>query len=424
MLVKNSAIYVAARVLAGLFSIATTSFLTRSLVPDQYGIYGLAIVIMTIISNIFFLWLGLAFTRFGQIPQDRSKTVSTIVWIFAATVLLTGCAASLVLTTNALSQFIQPILMGTRSCVEFGLVRTGGRVRSHHISSVPLPHHERRACHLGVHFCGGSSLDNSRSYPDCRWDGGRDDRWFSHGAISGPVREMGELRSIFCQQGSALWTAFYYQHEHGQFTSGRSKHHYPNFGLIRSLGTLHCGLFAGDEHAYHYRRGDRVRWLFVSAAGGRKRRHARHAPAAPVKRRVVTRRDGAGGTWLGANREGIGGDVSWTPVWRGRALDALDGCRRVFGSLKRPFSGPRVSVKRQDLHASLGLGRRCSCCRWTEPLSSAPRWRSWRGYGGNCGLRICLFPRPHHRAPGFPFALATRGSASSIRVLSFYDADG
>jgi O-antigen/teichoic acid export membrane protein len=113
MLIRNSMIYVAARTLAGVFSIVTTALLTRLLDPSQYGVYGLALVIMTITSNVCFLWLGLAFTRFGQSQQDLSKTISTIVCLFASVILLTGTLALLILASGVLSQYIQPFLIGT-----------------------------------------------------------------------------------------------------------------------------------------------------------------------------------------------------------------------------------------------------------------------------------------------------------------------
>lgn len=112
MLIQHSMIYVAARVLSGVFSIATTALLTRTLNPSQYGIYGLALVFMTFTSNVCFVWLGMAFTRFGQIPQDRSKVISTIVCIFGVVVIVTAAMALLAYATGALSQFILPFLMG------------------------------------------------------------------------------------------------------------------------------------------------------------------------------------------------------------------------------------------------------------------------------------------------------------------------
>jgi O-antigen/teichoic acid export membrane protein len=113
MLIRHSMVYVVARLLAGVFSIATTALLTRILDPSQYGIYGLALVIGTLGFNICFVWLGLAFTRFGQAPRDRAKSISTIVGLFAAAVILTGALAlALVLVSDALSPYMLPFLVG------------------------------------------------------------------------------------------------------------------------------------------------------------------------------------------------------------------------------------------------------------------------------------------------------------------------
>ena len=46
MLIRNSAIYMVAKLLPGLFGLATTAALTRLLDPHEYGLYGLALVVM------------------------------------------------------------------------------------------------------------------------------------------------------------------------------------------------------------------------------------------------------------------------------------------------------------------------------------------------------------------------------------------
>ena len=48
MLIRNSAIYMVAKLLPGLFGLATTAALTRLLDPHEYGLYGLALVVMTL----------------------------------------------------------------------------------------------------------------------------------------------------------------------------------------------------------------------------------------------------------------------------------------------------------------------------------------------------------------------------------------
>ena len=112
MLIQHSILYIVARLVAGAFSILTTALLTDIMDPAQYGVYGLALVIMAFASNIAFDWLVIAFTRFGQNPQGRSKAISTIVYIFGLTVFLTGSAALLIVATGQISPYTGPFLIG------------------------------------------------------------------------------------------------------------------------------------------------------------------------------------------------------------------------------------------------------------------------------------------------------------------------
>ena len=72
----------------------TTAALTRLLDPAQYGLYGLALVVMTFGSSLAFDWLGLTFLRIYQTRRDDPLVISTIVQIFFTLVLITLLLAS------------------------------------------------------------------------------------------------------------------------------------------------------------------------------------------------------------------------------------------------------------------------------------------------------------------------------------------
>ncbi len=98
MLIKNSAIYMVAKLAPGLFGLATTAALTRLLDPHEYGLYGLALVVMTLGSIILFDWLGLAFLRFYQSRRDDPSLLSTFLCMFIALVVVSaaGLGAALI----------------------------------------------------------------------------------------------------------------------------------------------------------------------------------------------------------------------------------------------------------------------------------------------------------------------------------------
>lgn len=90
MLIRHSFLYVVARVLPGLLGMATTAILTRLLDVRGYGIYGLALVIMTFVSTMGFEWLGISFVRFNEGRQHDERMVATFVHMFFSVVLLSG----------------------------------------------------------------------------------------------------------------------------------------------------------------------------------------------------------------------------------------------------------------------------------------------------------------------------------------------
>jgi O-antigen/teichoic acid export membrane protein len=90
MLIKHSILYVTAKIVPGMLGMATTAILTHLLDPAHYGLYGLALVVMTFGSTMVFDWLGISFMRFYQSRRDDPRVISTFVQMFLMLVGLTG----------------------------------------------------------------------------------------------------------------------------------------------------------------------------------------------------------------------------------------------------------------------------------------------------------------------------------------------
>jgi len=90
VLIRHSFLYVVARVLPGLLGMVTTAILTRLLDVRGYGIYGLALVIMTFVSTMGFEWLGISFVRFNEGRQQDERMVATFVHMFVAAMVLSA----------------------------------------------------------------------------------------------------------------------------------------------------------------------------------------------------------------------------------------------------------------------------------------------------------------------------------------------
>jgi O-antigen/teichoic acid export membrane protein len=84
MLIRNSAVYIVAKLLPGIFGLATTAALTRLLNPHEYGLYGLVLAMMMLGSYVFFDWLGVSFLRFYQARRDDPDVVTTFISMFVA----------------------------------------------------------------------------------------------------------------------------------------------------------------------------------------------------------------------------------------------------------------------------------------------------------------------------------------------------
>jgi len=94
MLIRQSVIYVLARVMPGLVSMALTALLTRILEPASYGLYGLATLIMTIGAGFLFDWLGIAVIRIFAGERQTARTMATFLQLY---LVLAGLLAASVL---------------------------------------------------------------------------------------------------------------------------------------------------------------------------------------------------------------------------------------------------------------------------------------------------------------------------------------
>ena len=90
MLIRHSALYAIGKLAPGLLGMVTTALLTRLLDPAAYGLYGLALVVMTFGSTLAFDWLGLAYLRIAQGAPDAFGTVAGL---FAALLLAIAAGA-------------------------------------------------------------------------------------------------------------------------------------------------------------------------------------------------------------------------------------------------------------------------------------------------------------------------------------------
>lgn len=87
MLIRHSAVYIAAKLLPGALGMLTTALLTRLLPPEQYGLYGVALVIMSFGATLAFEWLGLAYLRLAAAHADTAVAIGTFTRLFAALLL-------------------------------------------------------------------------------------------------------------------------------------------------------------------------------------------------------------------------------------------------------------------------------------------------------------------------------------------------
>ena len=99
MLIRHSVVYIAAKLLPGALGMLTTAVLTRLLPPEQYGLYGVALVIMSFGATLAFEWLGLAYLRLAATQKEKALAIGTFTRLFAALLLaatFAGAAAVII----------------------------------------------------------------------------------------------------------------------------------------------------------------------------------------------------------------------------------------------------------------------------------------------------------------------------------------
>lgn len=93
MLIRNSALYIVAKLLPGGLGMMTTAALTRLLPPESYGVYGVALVIMSFGASLGFEWLGLAYLRLAPAGgPSASVTFDRLFAVLLAVAALIGAA--------------------------------------------------------------------------------------------------------------------------------------------------------------------------------------------------------------------------------------------------------------------------------------------------------------------------------------------
>ena len=131
MLIRHSFLYIAARIAPGLLGMGTTAILTRLLEPRSYGLYGLALVIMTFVSSTGFDWLGVTFVRFNESRRDDERTAATFILIFFILVGVSAVLAAAAWAAGAFSGAGAPIcLLGVLSAWSYSWFEFSARVET------------------------------------------------------------------------------------------------------------------------------------------------------------------------------------------------------------------------------------------------------------------------------------------------------
>ena len=111
MLIRHSILYSVAKFLPGLLGIVTTGILTHLFEPNQYGVYGLIIVAMTLIANICFDWLGVSFLRFYDGGKDDPHILGTFLHLFALLMVISATVGCPVLFFGSMKAISVPFCM-------------------------------------------------------------------------------------------------------------------------------------------------------------------------------------------------------------------------------------------------------------------------------------------------------------------------
>lgn len=84
MLVKDSILYILGRVIPSAVGFLTAMVLTWALSPDEYGVYGLGLAVVTLTTNLFFEWHGITYARYAQANTENDRFLPTVFGLFLA----------------------------------------------------------------------------------------------------------------------------------------------------------------------------------------------------------------------------------------------------------------------------------------------------------------------------------------------------
>ncbi len=101
-MIRDSLVYVTAKIVPGALGIATTALLTRVFAPADYGLYGIALIVMTFGSSMLFDWIGLAFMRLYEARRHQPATIPTFIALFALVLAGTGVLAGFAFAAGVL----------------------------------------------------------------------------------------------------------------------------------------------------------------------------------------------------------------------------------------------------------------------------------------------------------------------------------
>jgi O-antigen/teichoic acid export membrane protein len=96
-MLRDSAIYILSRVIPSGLGFITGMALTWLLTPQAFGLYGLGLTIVVLVSGVFFDWHALSFMRFFQANAEDPRFMPTVVQMF-----LLLCLASVVIVPPVL----------------------------------------------------------------------------------------------------------------------------------------------------------------------------------------------------------------------------------------------------------------------------------------------------------------------------------
>jgi len=111
MLIRHSLLYMMARFIPGILGMMTTALLTRFLDLRGYGVYGLALVIMTFVSTMGFDWLGVSLMRFNEARRGDERVIATFVQIFLVLMLVSAGLTALIWACGLFSGAEAPVYL-------------------------------------------------------------------------------------------------------------------------------------------------------------------------------------------------------------------------------------------------------------------------------------------------------------------------